>query len=137
MTVLFCCILLWSSIRIVLAIPVLDYYLPSSSNINLLRLECIENDVIHSTARFRIYNSTDKLIRERHSDSGRHYLTYNITEDFEVLIRCVIPGGEPSAATRFIGKINSWHVANMHLYNNTRVGQNDVGIIHEIMNPLL
>ena len=107
MTVLFCFILFWNSVRIILAIPVLDYYLPSSSDHNVLRLECIENYIAHSTARFRIYNSMDHFISERNTDSGRVYLTYNITEDFEVLIRCVISGGEPSEATRFVGKINS------------------------------
>ena len=91
----------------VLAIPALDYYLPSSSYHNVLRLECVGNGIIHPTARFKIYNSTDQLIRERTTDSGRCYLTYNITEDFEVFIRCVIPGGEPSAASRFVGKVNS------------------------------
>ena len=50
----------------------------------------------------------DQLIRESNTDSGRDYLTYNITEDFEVLIHCVIPGGEPSAPSRFVGKINSY-----------------------------
>ena len=106
MTVLFHFILFWNSIHIVLAIPVLDYYLPLSSDHNVLRLECT-NSRVHSTAIFKIYNSTDQLIRERITDSDRDYLTYNITEDFEVLIRCMIPGGETSAASLFVGKNES------------------------------
>ena len=105
MTVLFRFILFWSSTHIVLTIPTLDYYLPSRSDHNVLRLECVENGIVHSTARFKIYNSMDQFIRERIADSGKDYLTYNITEDFEVFIRCVIPGGEYSAASRFVGKM--------------------------------
>ena len=110
MTVLLYSIIFWSLILSVQAIPALDYYLPSSLDHNVLRLECVENGIVHSTARFKIYNSMDRLIRERITDSGRDYLTYNITEDFEVLIRCVIPGGEPSAASRFVGKLSYYFV---------------------------
>ena len=103
MTILFYSTLFWSFIHIVIGVPILDYYLPSTRFPNELRLECIENSQVHLTARFKIYNSMDQLIRERITDSGRDYLTYNITEDFEVLIRCMIPGGEHSAAYRFVG----------------------------------
>ena len=49
--------------------------MPSSDH-NVLRLECVENGQAHSTARFKIYNSMDQLIRERITDSDRDYLTY-------------------------------------------------------------
>ena len=99
MTILF---LFLSSIHFAQGIPFLDYYLPSPGDHNVLRLECLENDQAQTTAIFRIHNRMDRLIRERITDSGRDYLTYNITEDFEVLIHCVIEG-EPSAASRFVG----------------------------------
>ena len=97
-------ILFWCSIQDTLSIPTLDYYLPSMEDPNSLRLECINTDgQIDRNARFKFYNSMNVLFKERLTDENSNYLTYNITEDFEVLVRCVIDGVR-SEAVWFVGK---------------------------------
>ena len=96
-------ILFWCSIQATLSIPTLDYYLPSREDLNLLRLECLNTGQIDRNARFKFYNSMNVLFKERLTDENLNYLTYNITEDFEVLIRCVIDGVH-SEAIWFVGK---------------------------------
>ena len=100
------CTLVSSFIYVIVAIPTLDYYLTSRQRSpNVLRLECIDDiGRIDSSARFKFYNIMDVLIRELATDRGRNYLTYDITEDFEVLIRCIIEESH-SEMIRFVGKI--------------------------------
>ena len=98
-------ILFWCSIQDTLSIPSLDFYLPSREDPNSLRLECInDHGVVYRNSSFKFYNNTNVaiLFKELATDENSSYLTYNITEDFEVLVRCVIDGVH-SEAVWFVG----------------------------------
>ena len=107
MAFLFSHTLFWCSIHAILGIPTLDFYLPSRELQNVLRFECLNGaGLADSNAIFKFHNSMGVLFKERLTDRNEEYLTYNITEDFEAFIFCVI-GGVHSETIHFTGNINS------------------------------
>ena len=96
-------ILFWCSVQDTLSIPTLDYNLPSREDPNSLRLECInDGGQVDRNARFKFYNNMNVLFKERLTDENKIYFMYNIAEDFEALVRCVIEGVH-SEAIWFVG----------------------------------
>ena len=97
-------LILWSSIfHIVLGTPILDFYLRSKDDPNVVRFECINNDgEPDPSARFEFRNSTRDLIAQRDTDASQSFLTYTITKDS--IIRCIL-GEEHSNDFMFAGKV--------------------------------
>ena len=125
-------------IHMVLGTPTLDFYLRSKNYPNVVRFECINNNVPDPCARFEFRNSTGDLIAQRGTDAGQSYLTYNITEDS--VIRCII-GEEQSNESMFAGKVTMSYVlvifiapgasisGNVSNLAATQIG-NDCGLIY-------
>ena len=102
------------SIYTVSGIPVLEFYFPSRRETpNVFRFECRDpiDGMVRPDARFEINDSMGMLIRIRSTDKNEEYFTYNITEDFEASVRCIIRE-EYSRAITFYGMY-----AMSYLYN--------------------